>query len=186
MDFSSADQRKVTLQGEAVFHVAKDPQRPFIVSFGDMNVEVLGTTFKITENKDGISNVEVRSGRIKLFNSLNEKNQTIINVGEKAIIDHRAKNVNIISSGAITPFQGVVGKTYRNVLLTEVLADAKKAFGVNLSYNVEEMKACRVSSLNMGDITLDELFDIFRVTYPNIKISQSKENTFRLDGLVCN
>lgn len=43
----SANQRKVTLQGEAYFEVAKKKQHPFVVEAGAIQVKVLGTHFNI-------------------------------------------------------------------------------------------------------------------------------------------
>ena len=43
----SAKERRVTVQGEAYFEIAEDPNRPFIVSAGPMRVQVLGTRFNI-------------------------------------------------------------------------------------------------------------------------------------------
>ncbi len=39
--------REVTLQGEAFFDIVKQPQRPFIVHAGDINIRVLGTAFNV-------------------------------------------------------------------------------------------------------------------------------------------
>lgn len=44
--------RKVKLQGEAYFEVAKNPERPFIVETGGQLVEVLGTHFNVNAYAD--------------------------------------------------------------------------------------------------------------------------------------
>ena len=44
--------REVTLQGEAFFDIAPDADKPFIVSFCNHKVEVLGTTFNIESYKE--------------------------------------------------------------------------------------------------------------------------------------
>lgn len=43
----SSDNRKVTIEGEAFFKVAKDTARPFIVSTHDVDMKVLGTQFNV-------------------------------------------------------------------------------------------------------------------------------------------
>ena len=40
-------ERKIKLDGEAYFEVAKDKKRPFIVNTKDCSVEVLGTKFNV-------------------------------------------------------------------------------------------------------------------------------------------
>jgi ferric-dicitrate binding protein FerR (iron transport regulator) len=42
-----ADERSVELQGEAIFDVTHDADRPFMVATADMNVKVLGTIFDV-------------------------------------------------------------------------------------------------------------------------------------------
>ena len=39
--------REVTLQGEAFFDIVKQPDKPFIVHAGDLNIRVLGTAFNV-------------------------------------------------------------------------------------------------------------------------------------------
>ena len=61
--FSSLE-RRVKLQGEGYFKVAKNEKQPFIVEVGDIEVKVYGTQFNIsTQNKDNIETVLV-SGRL--------------------------------------------------------------------------------------------------------------------------
>ncbi|MDX1699094.1 MAG: FecR domain-containing protein [Melioribacteraceae bacterium] len=55
LSFSSSDKRRIELEGEAYFKVAKDSLKPFIVNSSDINVQVLGTSFNFNaykENKD--------------------------------------------------------------------------------------------------------------------------------------
>lgn len=44
-----AGNREVTLQGEALFEIAKDPRHPFLVKCGTLTTTVLGTSFNIRE-----------------------------------------------------------------------------------------------------------------------------------------
>ena len=48
----SGTERRVSLSGEAYFEVAKNPNKPFIVSYADAEVKVLGTHFNIKAYAD--------------------------------------------------------------------------------------------------------------------------------------
>jgi len=48
----NGQQREVTLYGEGYFDVVKDPQRPFIVHAGKINIKVLGTVFNVKSYPD--------------------------------------------------------------------------------------------------------------------------------------
>lgn len=80
--------RKVFLNGEAYFEVAKDKDHPFIVNANDINVEVLGTEFNMSyypEDED-ISTVLVE-GSVKLYEetALNaSRAETFLKPGHKA------------------------------------------------------------------------------------------------------
>lgn len=53
-------------QGEAWFDVAHDPQRPFIVSAGDVQVRAVGTAFAVTRIGEGVD-VLVSEGTVEAY-----------------------------------------------------------------------------------------------------------------------
>lgn len=62
----SRSQRKVSmLSGEALFTVAKDRARPFIVSIGHRKVEAVGTAFVVRLNQNEVE-VAVTEGQVRL------------------------------------------------------------------------------------------------------------------------
>lgn len=63
----SGKQRKVQLDGEAYFRVARNEEKPFIVTTHNFNVRVLGTHFDIKSYpKDEIVSVNVESGKVQV------------------------------------------------------------------------------------------------------------------------
>ncbi|MCL6261103.1 FecR domain-containing protein [Aquiflexum sp. TKW24L] len=74
--------RSVKLEGEAYFEVAKDG-RPFIVSVGDNAINVLGTSFNVKENGDGLA-VALVEGKVRV----NDKrgNQVLLDPNEMLVI----------------------------------------------------------------------------------------------------
>lgn len=57
--------RDVLLHGEALFKVAHDPQRPFIVQTKTAVVQAVGTQFNVYERRDGTL-ISVLEGRVKV------------------------------------------------------------------------------------------------------------------------
>jgi len=55
------------LRGEALFDVAKDPARPFVVVAGDVRVRAVGTSFTVRKNADGQVGVIVREGVVEVW-----------------------------------------------------------------------------------------------------------------------
>ncbi len=61
------EERKVEVNGEVYFEVAKDLKRPFRVIFGNNRVEVLGTSFNISHYDDEMySNTTLVEGAVRL------------------------------------------------------------------------------------------------------------------------
>jgi transmembrane sensor len=60
--------RKVKLKGEAFFQVKRDTLRPFIVESGDLQTQVLGTSFNVNAFSESEISVAVEEGRVQLRN----------------------------------------------------------------------------------------------------------------------
>jgi transmembrane sensor len=80
------NERKVSITGEAYFEVAPDKSKPFYVSKGDMQVQVLGTHFNVNAYEDETDiKVTLIEGSVKI----NKGNSTILlQPGEQALIDN--------------------------------------------------------------------------------------------------
>src|SRR5690606_11154745 len=57
------------LEGEAFLDVAQDPQRPFVITTGDIHVNVLGTSFNVRNySHENAVDVAVKTGRVAVNN----------------------------------------------------------------------------------------------------------------------
>ena len=85
----TANERRVTLSGEAYFEIAKDKKRPFKVETGKQVVEVLGTHFNINAYGDeGFYKTTLLEGSVKILSSTDS---VIIKPGEQAKIFPQTK-----------------------------------------------------------------------------------------------
>ncbi|MEM1134823.1 MAG: FecR domain-containing protein [Bacteroidota bacterium] len=67
------NKREVRLIGEAYFKVVSNPERPFIVTTGDISTKVLGTSFNVKYQKDRNSvQVAVETGKVEVRNLRSE------------------------------------------------------------------------------------------------------------------
>jgi ferric-dicitrate binding protein FerR (iron transport regulator) len=62
----SAEKREVELSGEAFFDVQAESDRPFIVSTGNTQIKVLGTTFNVNQGEGGKLAVALVSGKVRV------------------------------------------------------------------------------------------------------------------------
>jgi transmembrane sensor len=84
--FASLKERRVELQGEAYFQVAKDKQHPFIVRTPLQEVKVLGTHFNINSYVDEPeTKTTLLEGSVNVYN-LTSKNSKLLSPGQQAIV----------------------------------------------------------------------------------------------------
>lgn len=78
--------RMVQLSGEAYFHVSKDKEHPFVVQVGDLNIEVLGTSFNVRSYNDNDQiETSLVEGSIRLYDSKFPAEAFILKPNQKAI-----------------------------------------------------------------------------------------------------
>ena len=102
----TGDTRGITLEGEAYFNVAHNPDRPFIVKTGKLNVNALGTEFNVLAYPDNdIVETTLVNGKVVL--EQNEGNGNTKAIGAMVPGEHMSYNLN---SGKITCNKGSVNK----------------------------------------------------------------------------
>jgi len=67
----SHDRRVMLLEGEALFDVVHDPDRPFRVVLDNSEIRVLGTRFNVYRKKDGETTVTVLEGMVDVHERAN-------------------------------------------------------------------------------------------------------------------
>lgn len=94
--FIEGMKREVYLQGEAYFDVTADKNHPFIVSTGEVDTRVLGTSFNVSYYPEDIHiSMVLVEGAIVLEDAKNKSIITSILPGEKAAWDKTRKNVSV-------------------------------------------------------------------------------------------
>jgi transmembrane sensor len=69
VEFSKSERRVELLNGQALFQVAKDKGRPFIVHSGEATVRAVGTQFDVYR-KDSGTTITVLEGRVAVYSSV--------------------------------------------------------------------------------------------------------------------
>ena len=164
-----SDERRVYLEGEAFFNVARDESRPFIVVSGDQAVTVLGTRFNITaygaENMkyttlvEGKVAVEVleRDDAIPPVFLDNPGAQSIYYRDGQKSISERQVDPEIYTAWMNGVFR------FSNTSLEDILFRLSQWYGFSYSV-VPEMKDCKFSGEFGHFDDLDKVLDILRKT----------------------
>lgn len=101
--FPAEGTREVHLTGEARFEVAKDSARPFIVSSGKMQTQVLGTVFDVNAYPGKVAAVTLFQGRVRVSDEKQTRQKDIL-PGQQAILSE--DNGFTISEAQLTATEG--------------------------------------------------------------------------------
>ncbi len=84
-------QRKIRLQGEAYFQVTPDPTSPFTIEAGDVQIQVLGTSFNLRAYEDEkVVQTTLTEGKVRMSSG---KRQMILAPDEQGCIDTETGNM---------------------------------------------------------------------------------------------
>jgi transmembrane sensor len=83
--------RRVRLEsGEALFEVAKDPSRPFVVEGGDVRIRAVGTAFLVNRRPDGAVEVTVTKGIVDVWReTTSPEPATRLSAGKRTLVTAR-------------------------------------------------------------------------------------------------
>ncbi|PMD94816.1 hypothetical protein BWI97_15565 [Siphonobacter sp. BAB-5405] len=164
--------RIVYLQGEALFEVKRNPDRPFYVYANDLVTKVLGTSFVVNAQAEGDrASVCVLSGRVSVFHRnrsevrispqterkaviLAPNQQIVFQQGDPQLVKEIVKKPQLISHQAtVSNFE------FSDTALREVFSKLEMAYGVNIIYDEEVMAKCPLTA-SFTDRPLFEMLTI--------------------------
>jgi ferric-dicitrate binding protein FerR (iron transport regulator) len=137
--------RKVRLQGEAFFEVTHDPDQPFTIDAGTVDVQVLGTSFYVT-TAGQLATVTVTTGKVSMT-SREQHEKIILTPGHKGIFQKNTLS-SVADTNALYYREGVlnltgvsladalaiIGKVKNASIAAPGLADARLAQQINISF----------------------------------------------------
>lgn len=125
-------QRKVKLQGEAYFHVAKDASKPFMVETEYFNTKVLGTTFNIKAYSPKDANIVLIEGSVEVSAGKNTKQ---LHPSQQAIINPSG-TIALRSVDTYPYTQWREGFFYfENQTLFEIMQELGRWYNVNIAFD---------------------------------------------------
>ena len=168
------EKRELWLEGEAFFDVKRNPEKPFIVYTGKSMVEVLGTSFNISENKkEQYIELTVKQGKVK-FN-ITDLNQSFI-VEKDQAVRYDIKNRKIIRL-LKTNINYLAWKTkvleFRKTSLSEVVSCLKMVFGKEIIIKNDDLKELEFSA-SFNNQPLDKILKVVALTF-DIEVKQIEQ-----------
>lgn len=155
-------QRKLMLDGEAFFEVAKNEHCPFIVVTNDMEVEALGTSFNINAyGEDAHFSSVLLDGKIKVH-VLDQ--EFVLNSNERVVLH---KKLNLVTKDTVNAADFVQWKSgnlyFRNSSFEEIANTLSRTFNVEIKFASEALKDVRFSG-TLGNSSIRNSLDILSLT----------------------
>ncbi len=152
--------RSAALSGEALFEVAKDPARPFVLAVGDYTIKVLGTSFNVKPSGGGVE-VEVLTGRVNI-SSATDSIGIIVESNQKVVYNGTPDQVQLPLSqeektSAIE--QTEYDMHFDNVSLREVFRRIEAKFGVTTEVSNKKIFDCMIRA-DFTDKSLESTFTL--------------------------
>ena len=173
-------QRRVSLNGEAYFDVAKDSNRPFIISGNHVKIQVLGTSFLVKELDDE-TYIELTEGKISTLDTRSLDSKTLT-TGMKAHHTSEGK-INLISEYNNLSAWREGFYQYRNTNLGKVIEELSIIFETNISLSDARLADCSFSG-NISGQKIEEVLAPIRKKF-KMNILQEESKWILSDG-TCN
>ncbi|MEO5684811.1 MAG: FecR domain-containing protein [Chitinophagaceae bacterium] len=173
--------REVWIKGEGYFNVTHlnndsmhiKPAERFIVHCGDLNIEVLGTTFNV-KARHGKTNVALITGKIKIdYATAAVENKTIV-MAPGDYVEYKASKL-VAAKKLPKPAQvstwTVNEITFTDATLKEIAETLQDNYGYTVSVKEDSLLRLKIE----GDISVNNITDLLDVltTSLNITIQQS-------------
>ena len=159
--------RKLSLQGEAFFDVAKNAQSPLYVSTNYVNIKVLGTAFNVkTDEKHQNVETVLARGKVALFDK-QWKAVLDMSPGEKVTYNNYKNeyatefvDVNICTAWRLNQF------VFENVTLREIVNQLSVKFNVNINLESSKLAQRKFRCVINEDESLSDILKLLKFLAP--------------------
>ena len=155
------DERKVFIEGEVFAEVAGNPEQPFIVASGDVNVKVLGTTFnyKAYDSSDCVELI-LLDGSVKMEISSKNRSRTLeLEPGEMVQYDRKSGEIDLRNFNPLQykGFHENGSIHFFNLRLCDIVSDLERIFGIKVVLLDESLADTRYFAWFTNNETLEQI-----------------------------
>ena len=157
------DERKVFIEGEVYADVAKNPEKPFVIASGDVDVKVLGTkfNFKAYDNTECVELI-LLDGSVQVdIDAANRTKQIRLHPGEMVQYDRKCGEIEIknFQPHLYKGFHDGGAIHFFNLRLSDIAMDLERLFGVNVVILDDKLAETRYFAWFSNNETLDQILD---------------------------
>ncbi|WP_437917982.1 FecR family protein [Sphingobacterium sp. LRF_L2] len=169
-----ADGRNVILEGEGYFEVKKDPSSPFKIESGDIETQVLGTSFNIKAfPRERSVDVIVKSGKVKV--GKRGEDRVYYLVANDHLSYQTSSQISVEKTAADDAVAWASGRlqfTEKN--LKEIAAVLSRWYGKEIIIIGNNLDKCIYTAVFDQNVRLEEVLDIIS-SVNNLTVKYDKE-----------
>lgn len=174
--------RNIKLEGTAYFEVAQNKEKPFMVTSRTLDVQVLGTTFVVSD-KDKVDEkvVTVLTGKVRV--DAMQKQVAVLLPDQQVAYDSKKKTSSqrkVKADEAISFIRNNID--FRDTPLNQILQALQARFEIQVKYKEEDIRDLHFSGLINKDDTLEDVLDILSSTL-NFQYKINHDNTITITTL---
>ncbi|WP_318311745.1 FecR family protein [Flagellimonas crocea] len=163
--FIPGQQRKVTLIGEAFFHVKKNEENPFIVTSQSLDIRVLGTQFNVTSYPEDTNQKTVLvEGSVRLYESgtsYSEDDSTLLTPGDMASWESAYKKMSVKKVDTELYTSWMNGKlVLKGLKFKDIIKKLERHYGVSIQNKNMDLED-RVFTATFDVETIEEVLNTF-------------------------
>lgn len=170
----AGNERRIVLNGEAIFKVYKNKKKPFIVGTSSMEVEAVGTEFNVSAYSGDLEfSTTLAEGKVKITDLTKPDQVMFIDPGAQVNYDTRSKTYKaerVKVQDVIAWRDGVL--IFNETPFYEVVAKLGRWFNADIKINDTSISNYRFTGTFTSE-SLDQVMDLLTLTTP-ISYSSSK------------
>ncbi len=168
--------RKVKLDGEAYFEVAKNPKKSFIIETKAASVQVLGTSFNLKSTNSENFELKVVEGKVGVNLNANPS-ESLIAVAGDVVMANNEKLIKDRISNIITTKNRMIRLQFQDENLESIINVINKHYNSNLKLAGEELRNRNISVTFEND--LSSIVNILSVSL-NLELIRQPDSTIIL------
>uniref|UniRef100_UPI003217375C FecR family protein n=1 Tax=uncultured Draconibacterium sp. TaxID=1573823 RepID=UPI003217375C len=173
--------RQVYVAGEAFAEITKDKRRPFIMSAGEVSVEVLGTKFNVKSySEDSYVAVSLLEGAVKLNTHFEDKTESaVLKPGESVRFSKSTGELTTSEfiAGDINLWHTNKGFFFIDEPLSEIVLSLERYFDVRINIENEALNQERYYSIFVNNESLDDILSALNVN-GKMKIRRNSNSVY--------
>jgi ferric-dicitrate binding protein FerR (iron transport regulator) len=167
----AADKRELTLEGDAFFDVARNPDKPFLIYHSRLITRVLGTSFIIKGSKKR-QEVQVITGKVEVYENgkgrdadgvIVTPNEKVVYSEEKPFFNLALVDNPVLLEGRkpviVTASDTTAAFDFERKDMRAIIGQLRDAYGIEIEVESENINNCLFSG-DISDLGLYEKLDI--------------------------